>query len=45
MVVVFVVVQVLTWLLSGDWYLRLGVLLVSALAVPVLVTLILDRRS
>jgi hypothetical protein len=41
----FAAVQVLTWLLSGTWMVRFAVLVVSILALPVLVTLILDRRS
>jgi hypothetical protein len=31
-------------LLSSDWWVRFGVLAVSVLALPVLVTLTLDRR-
>jgi len=43
--VLFLIVQVVTWLLSSDWWVRFGVLAVSVLALPVLVTLTLDRRS
>lgn len=40
----FVAVQVVVWLLSADWYLRLGVLLVSLLVVPVVAGLLTGRR-
>lgn len=43
--VLFVAVQVLAWLLTADWWHRLAVLAVSVLALPVLVTLVYDRRS
>ncbi len=38
-------VQVVTWLLSTDWLVRGAVALVTVLAVPVVVTIALDRRS
>ena len=41
---VLLAVNVLVWILSGDWALRLAALVVSALAAPVLHTL-LFRRS
>jgi len=44
-VVLFLLVQVVAWLLTSDWWLRLAVLVVSVLALPVLVTLVLDRRG
>jgi uncharacterized membrane protein len=40
-----VAVQVVTWLLTPDWGVRLGVLVLSVFATPVLVTLLFDRRS
>ena len=39
-----VVVNVLVWVLSPDWALRLAALVVSVLAAPVLATLLLPRR-
>ncbi|GAA5052648.1 Flp pilus assembly protein TadB [Thermocatellispora tengchongensis] len=44
-VLLFVLVQVLAWLLTSAWAARLGVFVLSLLLVPVLVTLIFDRRS
>jgi Flp pilus assembly protein TadB len=44
-VLAFAAVQVLTWLLTADWWHRVAVLAVSVLALPVLVTLVYDRRS
>ncbi|MFI0416862.1 hypothetical protein [Spongiactinospora sp. 9N601] len=41
----FLIVQVLAWLLFSAWAARLGVLVLSLLIVPVLVTLVFDRRS
>jgi Flp pilus assembly protein TadB len=39
-----VTVNVLVWLLSPDWAVRLAALVVSVLAAPVLATLLLPRR-
>ncbi|MEV5411760.1 hypothetical protein AB0K60_23340 [Thermopolyspora sp. NPDC052614] len=44
-VVFFLVVQVLAWVLLSGWAARLGVLLLSILLMPVLVTVAFDRRS
>lgn len=41
----FLLVQVVAWLLTPDWWVRLAVLVPSVLALPVLVTLVLDRRG
>jgi hypothetical protein len=41
----FVTVQILVWLLSGSWAVRVAALVLSILLVPVFVTLIFDRRS
>jgi len=38
-------VQALTWSLTGSWWLRLGVAILTVLFVPVLLTLMSDRRS
>ncbi|GII26685.1 hypothetical protein [Planotetraspora mira] len=39
------IVQVLAWLLLDGWMARLGVLIFSTLLIPVLVTIVFDRRS
>jgi hypothetical protein len=44
-VVFFLLVQFLAWLLLSGWAARVGVLLLSILLIPVLVTVALDRRS
>lgn len=44
-VLVVVLVQVATWLLSDSWALRVGVLGLSLLAAPVVLVLLADRRS
>jgi Flp pilus assembly protein TadB len=44
-IIAFLAVQLLTWLLSGGWAVRMAVLVLSVLLVPVLVTLMFDRRS
>ncbi|GII53980.1 hypothetical protein Pth03_23690 [Planotetraspora thailandica] len=41
----FILVQVVAWLLLDGWMARLGVLLGSLLLIPVLVTIVFDRRS
>ncbi len=41
----FVLSQVVVWLLSGNWWLRAGALVFALLALPVLLTLTFDRRS
>lgn len=38
-------VIVVSWLLLESWAARVAALLISALAVPVLVTLLFDRRT
>jgi Flp pilus assembly protein TadB len=38
-------VQVLTWTLSGSWWVRLTVALLTVLFVPVILALLSDRRS
>ncbi|MFC4585568.1 hypothetical protein [Sphaerisporangium corydalis] len=43
--VLFVLVQGAAWLLLSGWAARAGVLVVSLLMVPVLVTVVFDRRS
>ncbi|MDP9395898.1 MAG: hypothetical protein M3Q27_17250, partial [Actinomycetota bacterium] len=43
--VLFLVVQTVVWLLTDDWQLRLFAAVVGLLAVPVLVTVVFDRRS
>ncbi|MFC4532863.1 hypothetical protein [Sphaerisporangium dianthi] len=43
--VLFVLVQVIAWLLLDGWAARVGVLVLSILMLPVLVTVIFDRRS
>ncbi|MBG0817421.1 hypothetical protein [Planomonospora sp. ID82291] len=43
--VLFLIVQVIAWLIWSSWAARLGVLLLSLLLVPVLVTVVFDRRS
>lgn len=42
---VWFLVQVLAWLLLDGWMARLGVFVVSIFMIPVLVTVVLDRRS
>jgi len=41
----FLLTQVLTWLVTADWWRRLGSAVLAVLALPVLVTLVLDRRA
>ncbi|MDH2428573.1 hypothetical protein [Sphaerisporangium sp. TRM90804] len=41
----FVLVQVLAWMLLSGWAARAGVLVLSLLLVPVFVTVAFDRRS
>jgi hypothetical protein len=41
----FLLSQTLAWLLTDDPWLRLTAALLAVLALPVLVTLVLDRRS
>ncbi|MCW2882097.1 MAG: hypothetical protein JWQ95_6197 [Sphaerisporangium sp.] len=43
--VLFVLVQVAAWMLLSGWAARFGVLVLSLLLVPVLVTVVFDRRS
>ncbi|MFG1877029.1 hypothetical protein ACGFIV_19485 [Sphaerisporangium sp. NPDC049003] len=43
--VLFVLVQAASWLLLSGWAARVGVLVLSLLLFPVLVTVIFDRRS
>ncbi|MER5422092.1 hypothetical protein [Streptosporangium roseum] len=43
--VLFLIVQVIAWLLWSSWTARLGVLVLSVLFVPLFVTLVFDRRS
>ncbi len=43
--VLFLIVQAIAWLLLSSWAARFGVLILSLLLVPVLVTLVFDRRS
>ncbi|MEU9885727.1 hypothetical protein AB0M95_12075 [Sphaerisporangium sp. NPDC051017] len=43
--VLFVLVQALAWILLDGWAARAGVLVLSLLLVPVLVTVVFDRRS
>ncbi|MEW9531472.1 hypothetical protein [Microbispora sp. NPDC049125] len=43
--VLWFLVQVLAWILLDSWMARLAVLLGSILVVPVLVTIVFDRRS
>jgi hypothetical protein len=38
-------VQVLAWLLTDSWWARIAVLLGTVLFVPVIVTLVFDRRA
>jgi hypothetical protein len=38
-------VQVVAWTLSGSWWMRLSVALLTALFAPVVLTLLSDRRS
>lgn len=41
----FVIVQLIAWLLWSSWWVSFGVLVFSLLLVPVLVTLVFDRRT
>jgi hypothetical protein len=43
--VLWFIVQVIAWLLLDGWMARLGVLIFSILLIPVLVTIVFDRRS
>ncbi|WP_248964868.1 hypothetical protein [Sphaerisporangium perillae] len=43
--VLFVLVQAGAWLLLDGWAARVGVLVLSLLLLPVLVTVVFDRRS
>ncbi|GLW12211.1 hypothetical protein Misp01_73390 [Microtetraspora sp. NBRC 13810] len=43
--VLFLIVQVIAWLLVSGWAARLGVLVLSLLLLPVFVTVVFDRRS
>jgi hypothetical protein len=43
--VLWFLVQVLAWLLLDGWMARFGVFVVSLLLIPVLVTVVFDRRS
>ncbi|GLW97346.1 hypothetical protein [Microtetraspora sp. NBRC 16547] len=43
--VLWLLTQVLAWLLLDGWAARLGVLILSILLIPVLVTVVFDRRS
>ncbi|MEN3537738.1 hypothetical protein ACWEQG_22185 [Microbispora sp. NPDC004025] len=43
--VLWFLVQVLAWILLDSWTARLGVFLGSILLLPVLVTIVFDRRS
>ncbi|MFD0889268.1 hypothetical protein ACFQ08_32440, partial [Streptosporangium algeriense] len=43
--VLFLIVQVIAWLLWSSWAARFGVFVISVLLVPLFVTLVFDRRS
>jgi dolichol kinase len=43
--VLFMIVQVIAWLLWSSWTARFGVFVLSLLFVPLIVTLVFDRRS
>ncbi|MET8047624.1 MULTISPECIES: hypothetical protein [unclassified Streptosporangium] len=43
--VLFLIVQVIVWLLWSSWAARFGVLVLSLLFVPLFLTLVFDRRS
>lgn len=45
LIAAFLVLQVVVFLLSGSWYLRFGVLVVSALVFPVLSVLLFGRSA
>ncbi|GGL10035.1 hypothetical protein Sme01_32600 [Sphaerisporangium melleum] len=45
MALLFVLVQAGSWLLLSTWAARLGALVLSLLLLPVLVTVLFDRRS
>ncbi|WP_283133549.1 hypothetical protein [Rhizohabitans arisaemae] len=45
MFILFVLVQILGWLLLEGWAARAGLFMLSVLLVPVLVTVLFDRRS
>jgi Flp pilus assembly protein TadB len=42
---VFLVSQLLVWLVTDDWWLRLGAAVLTLLALPVVATLAFDRRT
>jgi hypothetical protein len=44
LLVLFLIVQVIAWLMLSGWAARLGVLVLSLLLVPVLAVLVFDRR-
>ncbi|MEV4090964.1 hypothetical protein [Streptosporangium saharense] len=43
--VLFLIAQVIAWLLWSSWTARFGVFVLSILLVPVFITLVFDRRS
>ncbi|WP_433377311.1 hypothetical protein [Streptosporangium sp. CA-115845] len=43
--VLFLIVQVIVWLLWSSWAARFGVFVLSLLFVPLFLTLVFDRRS
>ncbi|MER6832281.1 hypothetical protein ABT352_40280 [Streptosporangium sp. NPDC000563] len=43
--VLFLIVQVIVWLLWSSWAARFGALVLSLLLLPLLITLVFDRRS
>jgi hypothetical protein len=43
--IVALLVQAATWLLSDSWWVRLAVLVLSLLFAPVVLVLLADRRS
>lgn len=43
--VAFLLVQVVTWLVWGSWWTSFGVLVLSLLLIPVVMTLAFDRRT
>ncbi|MBO3745400.1 hypothetical protein J5X84_04910 [Streptosporangiaceae bacterium NEAU-GS5] len=43
--ILWLLVQVLAWILLSGWMARLGVFLLSIIVIPVLVTVVFDRRS
>jgi cytochrome b subunit of formate dehydrogenase len=44
-IVLWFLIQVIAWILLSGWMARLGVFLLSILLIPVLVTVVFDRRS